>query len=90
MDSSSRCPHGYEVGVYRGPDVAMAAPYSTCECCQTIFFYIDGGDMTLGSDGERREERWVHDKSRCPDCGGMVTHETVENGRVVLSEQLSP
>lgn len=91
MSETGRCPHGFEIGVYRGYTGAMAAPYSFCECCKTNFYYIDSGNWSApwaGAEGKTTSETWTHDKDRCPDCGGGITHIITEDGATVLSERV--
>ena len=48
----------------------MSAPYDTCECCGTLYFYVDSGSWS--SDGREESRTWT--KGLCAGCGGHYVH----------------
>ena len=72
-----KCPHGCTYGgePYDGPLVAMAAPFTKCQCCLDIQFYIDSGTYTQkGSWGST----WS--QGLCGRCGGHYTEWDTRKG----------
>lgn len=50
---------------------------------------IDSGNWSApwdGAEGVTRGETWTHDKDRCPDCGGGITHTITEDNETILRE----
>jgi len=82
----TKCKHGQTLeehlhGLYDG--YVIAAPWSTCECCLTRFWYIDSSVIGWDGAGEvnkSKGEEWVP-LNRCGGCGGhsvKYDHPTVE------------
>jgi len=66
-----KCKHGAEMRRQWPEGLVVAAPVSTCDCCKTVFVYIDSGSYGEDEDGNEvgHETTWTP-KNRCSECDG--------------------
>lgn len=67
----STCPHGRTIGDNSEIEgLVMAAPSSTCQCCDQVFYFIDSVMIRSRPDGTITSSGTTTDRHACTPCGG--------------------